>query len=69
MKTKFTPANKHELYVALNIKEEWETIPRKTYKKLIDSMPRGVGIQQAIKKYLHFALMFKYTKCLVTFFH
>jgi len=33
-------ANKHELYLAL--KEEWETIPRKTYKKLIDSMPRRV---------------------------
>ena len=41
-KRNLRPANKHKLYVAL--KEEWETIPRKTYyyKKLIDSMPRRV---------------------------
>ena len=40
------PANKHELYTAL--KEEWERIPRKIYKKLIDSMPRRV--QECIEK-------------------
>jgi len=40
------PANKHELYAAL--KEEWERIPRKTYKELIDSMPRRV--QECIEK-------------------
>jgi len=44
-KRNLCPANKHKLYVAL--KEEWETIPRKTYNN---------------KKYSHFyfALMFKY---------
>jgi len=44
-KRNLRPANKHELYLAL--KEEWETIPRKTYNN---------------KKYSHFyfALMFKY---------
>ena len=38
-KTKFTPHNKCKLYVVL---KEWETISRKTYKKLINSMSRHV---------------------------
>jgi transposase len=34
------PANIHELYAALQ--EEWERIPRHTYRKLINSMPKRV---------------------------